>query len=241
MRIRRLFIILTFAIIFFAAESERGFYADGQFQLSNITNSAANLNTCLSISKSAKIKPLNFLESFLLVAPAYSQEKSSSDYPGFHTGYSVQVVTVNDESSALEIERFFQDILKTEAIVKYENHHWKVCAGKFDERESADKFCEKVRLEGYPEAFVIGRPIPTIVQGFRIQLSSFSTKSAAEAYASKISCEITAEVHVIRDGNFWKVRAGDFTDRQKAEEFRDTSIKKGFKDAWITADTIETN
>ena len=189
----------------------------------------------------SEIKLANFLKTLLIASPAYSQEKQTSDYPGFRPGYTVQVVSVSDESSAVQIEKYFQDILNTDAIIRYENRLWKVCAGKFDDRESAEKFCGKIKLDGYPEAFVVERPIPTVIQGFRVQLSTQSTKSSAEAFADKISPTIGAEVHVIEEGNFWKVRAGDFAERQKAEVFCDILVKQGFNDAWIVPDSIETD
>ena len=239
MRIKRSLIILSSVWIFFAAELERGFYSEDKSLTIKITNSAAYNSSSEFTAKSSEHRLNALAAAIILPSKAFSQGNIEGKYPGYATGFAVQAATISEESKALEIERYFQNILSIDAVIKYEDRGWKILAGSFKDKEHAEQLCERVRGEGYPGAFVVSIPLPIIVKGFRVQLSTHSAQKSADDFAQSISSTIGAKVYVIPDGKYWKIRAGDFKTKEDAVKLRDFLKNKGYDDAWIVADEIE--
>lgn len=78
------------------------------------------------------------------------------------------------------------------------------------------------------------------VSGYRVQISASASKDAAEGLAKSVEDLIPGvRPHVVEDGGMFKVRMGDFTDKQQAVKVQEQLKKAGFADCWVTADTVE--
>ncbi len=78
------------------------------------------------------------------------------------------------------------------------------------------------------------------VPGYRVQISASASKEAAEGLAKSVEDLIPGvRPHVVEDGGMFKVRMGDFTDKQAAVKVQEQLKKAGFADCWVTTDTVE--
>lgn len=74
--------------------------------------------------------------------------------------------------------------------------------------------------------------------GYRVQLYSFSSREAAEAAIRRVERLLADWSHGVylseEDGSF-KVRVGDFTDKDEANLLRDRLREEGYPDAWTAS------
>lgn len=83
-----------------------------------------------------------------------------------------------------------------------------------------------------------------LVDGFRIQL--FATKDIESATVAKKEAQFvfmgdSLNVYVEFDSPYYKLRIGDFQDRDKAEEFREIAREKGYASSWIVKTKVWSN
>jgi hypothetical protein len=76
-----------------------------------------------------------------------------------------------------------------------------------------------------------------IVFGFRIQLYSTTDYYQAIGVRDEASAKLSADIYVDYEQPYYKVRAGNFTNREMAEEERNLAKALGYPDAWV----IQTN
>lgn len=76
-----------------------------------------------------------------------------------------------------------------------------------------------------------------VVFGFRVQLYSTTDYYEAVAVRDEAGTKLGDDIYVDYEQPYYKVRAGNFTDREKAEEARGIAKSLGYIDAWI----IQTN
>lgn len=84
-----------------------------------------------------------------------------------------------------------------------------------------------------------GKVESEIVNGFRIQI--LMTKEISEANSTKSQLtEMFPElgIHIIFESPYYKIRIGDFLDRETATRFLPNVIERGYKNAWIVPDKI---
>lgn len=94
---------------------------------------------------------------------------------------------------------------------------------------------KKERLELKPKEKIE----PEIVYGFRIQVAM--TKEMYEA--NTIKNELTSlfpeqNVYIVFDAPYYKVRLGDFLEKESANRFLPKVIDGGYKSAWIVPDKV---
>jgi len=73
-----------------------------------------------------------------------------------------------------------------------------------------------------------------IVDGFRIQLMVASSKEKLEAQKKNIELKLNLKLYILHDAPFYKLYAGDFTEKKKADEELIKVKSSGFGDAWVT-------
>lgn len=83
-----------------------------------------------------------------------------------------------------------------------------------------------------------------LVDGFRIQL--FATKDIESATIAKKEAQFvfandSLNVYVEFDSPYYKLRIGDFRDRDKAEQFREITREKGYSSSWIVKTKVWSN
>jgi len=83
-----------------------------------------------------------------------------------------------------------------------------------------------------------------LVDGFRIQL--FATKDIESATIAKkeaqfVFADDSLNIYVEFDSPYYKLRVGDFIDRDKAEQFREIARGKGYSSSWIVKTKVWSN
>lgn len=88
----------------------------------------------------------------------------------------------------------------------------------------------------------VGGEAGTLATGWRVQVFASREQPEAAARATRLQEALgeTVPVYVERDDPWFKVRAGDFTDRAAAERLRDELAALGWSDAWAVRTTIRT-
>jgi len=85
-------------------------------------------------------------------------------------------------------------------------------------------------------------PAPVrLATGWRVQVFASRDRSQAEAFAGRLEGRMDgAPIYVEHADSWFKVRAGDFLDREAAERLRSRLVDRGFDDAWTVRTTIRT-
>jgi len=78
-----------------------------------------------------------------------------------------------------------------------------------------------------------------IVEGFRIQLFATRDRFNAEKFQIDLGKIYDKKIYVIFEAPNYKVRIGNFIDRNRAEKVRSEFSKKGYPSAWIIRTKIE--
>ena len=78
-----------------------------------------------------------------------------------------------------------------------------------------------------------------IIEGYRVQVLATRERFKAEKLQSDLEELFEYKIYVIFEAPNYKVRIGDFIDRQKAEKFREQLSKNGYSSAWIIRTKIE--
>ena len=78
-----------------------------------------------------------------------------------------------------------------------------------------------------------------IVEGFRIQLFATRDRFNAEKFQIDFGQIYDKKIYVIFEAPNYKVRIGNFIDRNRAEKVRSEFSKKGYPSAWIIRTKIE--
>jgi hypothetical protein len=78
-----------------------------------------------------------------------------------------------------------------------------------------------------------------IVEGFRIQLFATRDRFNAEKFKIDLGNIYDKKIYVIFEAPNYKVRIGNFIDRNRAEKVRSEFSKKGYPSAWIIRAKIE--
>ncbi len=72
-----------------------------------------------------------------------------------------------------------------------------------------------------------------IIEGYRVQVLATRERFKAEKLQSDLEELFEYKIYVIFEAPNYKVRIGDFIDRQKAEKFRKKLSGNGYSSAWI--------
>ena len=78
-----------------------------------------------------------------------------------------------------------------------------------------------------------------IIEGFRIQILATNQLAKAEQLQKDLSTILNQNIYIDFEAPNYKVRVGNFIDRNKAEIFRQNMIKEGYESSWIIRTRIE--
>ena len=81
--------------------------------------------------------------------------------------------------------------------------------------------------------------IQIIIEGFRVQILATKQLSKAEKLQKDLSSILNQKIYIVFEAPNYKVRVGNFIDRNKAENFRQNIIEKGYSSSWIIRTRIE--
>ncbi len=117
---------------------------------------------------------------------------------------------------------------------------------EFEKSFNPSDYDEEIKIEEKKKENIEIKPKEKINQeilnGFRIQITM--TKEITEANTIKndlIALFPEQNVYVIFEAPYYKVRLGDFLDRESANNFLPNLIDKGFKSAWVVPDKVVKN
>ena len=78
-----------------------------------------------------------------------------------------------------------------------------------------------------------------VIEGFRVQLLATRDRFSAEKFQSELEQIYNEKIYIIFEAPNYKVRIGNFIDRQSAEKMRKDFSNKGYPSAWIIRTKIE--
>ena len=78
-----------------------------------------------------------------------------------------------------------------------------------------------------------------ISEGFRVQFLATKQLAKAEQLQKDLSTILNQNIYIDFEAPNYKVRIGNFIDRNKAEIFRQNIIKEGYESSWIIRTRIE--
>ena len=78
-----------------------------------------------------------------------------------------------------------------------------------------------------------------IIEGFRVQVLATNQLVKAEKLQKDLSSVLNQKIYIVFEAPNYKVRVGNFIDRNKAEIFRQNIVKKGYQSSWIIRTRIE--
>lgn len=114
---------------------------------------------------------------------------------------------------------------------------------EFEMSFNPSDYDEEIRLEEKKKESVEIKPKEKvnqeIINGFRIQIAM--TKEINEANTIKndlINLFPEQNVYVIFESPYYKIRLGDFTDKESANRILPNIVDKGYKSAWVVPDKV---
>jgi len=77
------------------------------------------------------------------------------------------------------------------------------------------------------------------IEGFRVQVFATQDRNKAESIKKDLEIVIGEEVYIIFEAPNYKVRIGNFLDRESAEKLRKELVKQNFPSSWIVRTRIQ--
>ncbi|MFC1606914.1 SPOR domain-containing protein [Candidatus Latescibacterota bacterium] len=81
-------------------------------------------------------------------------------------------------------------------------------------------------------------PADSEIMGFRVQIGFFSQESDAQEFARKAESRIKDKVYIVYEAPFFRVRVGDYTKREEADDSVRYLKSIGYKRSWWIRTTI---
>lgn len=78
-----------------------------------------------------------------------------------------------------------------------------------------------------------------VIEGYRVQILATKQLAKAEKLQKDLSGILNQKIYIVFEAPNYKVRVGNFIDRNKAEIFRQNIIKEGYESSWIIRTRIE--
>ena len=78
-----------------------------------------------------------------------------------------------------------------------------------------------------------------IIEGFRVQILATKELAKAEQLQKNLSNILNQKIYIVFEAPNYKVRVGNFIDRNRAEVFRKNILNKGYTSSWIIRTRIE--
>ena len=78
-----------------------------------------------------------------------------------------------------------------------------------------------------------------VIEGYRVQILATKQLAKAEKLQKDLSSILNQKIYIVFEAPNYKVRVGNFIDRNKAENFRKNIVKKGYESSWIIRTRIE--
>ena len=202
---------------------------------------AAVLMVTSSLDKKFNPQPeISAEELFAYAEPSDSADMALQPVTAGQEGYGfrVQIFSTASEEKARALETRLKYLIPYPLHIHYEDEEWKLRVGDFVFKEPADELNEEIRQGEFKDAWVVECPINIYEDGFRVQMASMKSAISAATYARLIEGDAGVPVHVSKQDDAWKVRAGDFETKADADALRDKLAAMGYKEVWVVLDRI---
>lgn len=103
---------------------------------------------------------------------------------------------------------------------------------------------DEINFSGFPSTIPTARDSTTTsggtrqMSGFRVQIFAGADEQSARLVEEEARGEFDTRVYLSYDPPNYKVRLGDFVDRNEADQIRQDAYRKGYRDAWVVPDQI---
>lgn len=84
----------------------------------------------------------------------------------------------------------------------------------------------------------VSQPSTVVLQGYRVQVASTDNLDEANTIKSDVYFKAKMPVYIIYDSPFYKVRAGDFVDMNRAKDLNFKLNQLGYKDTRVVQDSV---
>lgn len=83
-----------------------------------------------------------------------------------------------------------------------------------------------------------GIEAPRQVSGYRVQIFAAADELAARVMENKARFQFDVPVYLSYDPPNYKIRVGNFTAKNDADDMRKAARRKGYRDAWVVPDLV---
>ena len=181
-------------------------------------------------------------------APAPAREADSAAPPAnarAGPAYSVQVFASEAREGADAVaQRVGAGLSEPVEVVHEPDGMWRVYAGSAASRGSIDALRDRLRAQGFPEAWTKrrgasaapNRAVAPLTSGpvYSVQVFAADNEANARRVADAVRSDTPMAVFVERDGALWKVYVGRSSNRGAVDSERDRLRVSGYPDAWTT-------
>lgn len=211
----------------------------------------SRLDKAIAESEKNKSEKLDFLKDEKLPNEKFTATDSSAltgDYaeipPTIPARYRVQLFSGTAANARKVYQQYVSAMNSTEAYVIYDvpSGTWKVWAGNYQNKSSADSAKLRLIEAGYADAWVReisdeqNAPLRSASSSnslFWVQLGSFQRESSAQQLLQKIRTDLKDQVIIKTVGNTYKIWVGGFSDRKQAEDLKNRLRQMGYSDGFI--------
>lgn len=161
--------------------------------------------------------------------------------------FKVQILALAKYENAVIEKKRLQEFTEKTIFLVNERNLWKLQIGDFSIRSEAEAEQNTLKSLGWTDAFLIRYRIsvnPDVPQNeedsayaaiyYTVQLIATTNKTEAENMQINLNILNIADVNLIKEGDFWKIRVGSFEDINEATILRNRMREMGFDDSWIT-------
>ena len=96
----------------------------------------------------------------------------------------------------------------------------------------------RVTADTLIEDSVAGIEGPRQVSGYRVQIFAAADELAARVLEDEARFQFDVPVYLSYDPPNYKIRVGNYTDKNEADDVRKAARRKGYRDAWVVPDQV---
>lgn len=166
-------------------------------------------------------------------------------------GFRIQVFAGSGAAAARALAAQIQDLQLDSVYLAKEKNLFKVQLGNYRDRRKAEIMLDRLRYKGFSNAWIVDaiihEPKPPaeqkVTQGtvtemprfiYAIQLFVTRDSEKSQIIKKNLIGKLPQEIWILRQDAFWKILAGKFKEKQKAQKALVAIKTAGFPDAWIT-------
>lgn len=155
--------------------------------------------------------------------------------------FKIQVLATQTYNRAQEEKKKLREYTEKTIFLVLERNLWKVQIGDFAAREEAEKERDLLNRLGWIDAWLIQYRSSMIPEKtldpptfYTVQLIATTNETEAENMLKNLTLLDITNAALVKEGDFWKIQVGHFSDYSEAVKMLNQVKKMGFNDSWIT-------